>query len=167
MSQNYKLPSTIHAVTTVAVLAVWISYGIFKLQADLHGILLVAIVWVIGNCLYLGPSYNSIQAAILKGLDRAMPAMLVFLMIGVVIATFIQSGTVGTLIYYGLKFMHPGIFLPAGLILCSLMSLAVGTSWGTVATGGIVLIGIGGAMGIPLPMVAGMIVSGACFGDKM
>ncbi len=96
-----------------------------------------------------------------------MPAMLVFLMIGVVIATFIQSGTVGTLIYYGLKFMDPVVFLPVGLILCSLMSLAVGTSWGTVATGGIVLIGIGGAMGIPLPIVAGMIVSGASFGDKM
>ena len=167
MSQSFKLPSTLHAIMVVTALAVWISYGFFQLEADLHGILLVAIVWVVGNCLYLGPGYNDIQAAILKGLDRAMPAMLVFLMIGVVIATFIQSGTVGTLIYYGLKFMDPGVFLPAGLILCSLMSLAVGTSWGTVATGGIVLIGIGGAMGIPLPMVAGMIVSGACFGDKM
>jgi len=107
------------------------------------------------------------QAAMVVGMNRALPAMFIFLMIGVVIATFIQGGTVGTLIYYGLKFMHPAIFLPAGLILCSIMSLAVGTSWGTVGTGGVVLIGIGGAMGIPLPIVAGMIISGASFGDKM
>lgn len=167
MSSPIRLPSVRHAAATVLVLAVWISYGIFGLGTDLHGILLVGIVWIVTNCLFLGAKYQHIQTAILKGLDRAMPAMLVFLMIGVVIATFIQSGTVGTLIYYGLKFMDPGIFLPTGLILCSLMSLAVGTSWGTVATGGIVLIGIGGAMGIPLPMVAGMIVSGASFGDKM
>jgi NhaC family Na+:H+ antiporter len=124
-------------------------------------------VWTVANVLVLGANYQNVQEAMLKGLDRAMPAMLVFLMIGVVIATFIQSGTVGTLIYYGLKFMDPSIFLPTGLVLCSLMSLAVGTSWGTVATGGIVLIAIGGAMGIPLPIVAGMIVSGASFGDKM
>ena len=127
----------------------------------------MGVVWVVLNCLPLGASLENIREAMRMGMDRAMPAMFIFLMIGVVIATFILSGTVGTLIYYGLKFMHPAIFLPAGLILCSLMSLAVGTSWGTVGTGGIVLIGIGAAMGIPLPIVAGMIVSGASFGDKM
>ncbi|MEO0367234.1 MAG: Na+/H+ antiporter NhaC [Pseudomonadota bacterium] len=167
MTSKAKHPSVLQASLTVLTLAVWISFGIFWLEADLHGILLIGIVFVAANCLWLGADYKAMQAAMLQGLDRAMPAMLVFLMIGVVIVTFIQSGTVGTLIYYGLKFMDPGIFLPAGLILCSLMSLAVGTSWGTVATGGIVLIGIGGAMGMPLAMVAGMIVSGASFGDKM
>ena len=160
-------PTVLHAATAVLGLMVWISFGIFGLDAGLHGILLMGLVWVVLCTLPLKVAYSQIQEAMLAGMNRAMPAMFIFLMIGVVIATFILSGTVGTLVYYGLKFMHPAIFLPAGLILCSIMSLAVGTSWGTVGTGGIVLIGIGGAMGIPLPLVAGMIVSGASFGDKM
>ena len=162
-----KQPSVVHSIFTLLGLAVWISFGLFYLQAGLHGVLLLGVVWVVFNCLPLGCRLEDIREAMRMGMDRAMPAMFIFLMIGVVIATFILSGTVGTLVYYGLKFMHPAIFLPAGLILCSLMSLAVGTSWGTVGTGGIVLIGIGGAMGMPLPLVAGMIVSGASFGDKM
>lgn len=160
-------PSVSHAAITLVGLAVWISFGIFELQADLHGILLVGLVWVVVNCFLLRCDYAQIQTAMIKGMNRAMPAMFIFLMIGVVIATFVQAGTVGSLIYYGLKFMHPAIFLPAGLILCSMMSLAVGTSWGTVATGGIVLVGVGSTMGIPLPIIAGMIISGASFGDKM
>lgn len=165
--EDLPQPTVLHAAITLLGLAVWISFGIFGLGADLHGILLVGLVWVVINCLFLKAAYPQIQTAMVAGMNRAMPAMFIFLMIGVVIATFIQGGVVGTLIYYGLKFMHPAIFLPAGLILCSIMSVAVGTSWGTVGTGGIVLIGIGGAMGIPLPIVAGMIISGASFGDKM
>ncbi len=164
---NTRPPTVLHSLITLGGLALWISLGLFVLDAGLHGVLLIGVVWVVINCIPLGASLPDIREAMRMGMDRAMPAMFIFLMIGVVIATFILSGTVGTLIYYGLKFMHPAIFLPAGLILCSLMSLAVGTSWGTVGTGGIVLIGIGGAMGIPLPLVAGMIVSGASFGDKM
>jgi len=164
---NTRLPTVAHSLLTLVGLAAWISFGLFYLDAGLHGVLLIGVVWVVLNCIPLGASLPNIREAMRMGMDRAMPAMFIFLMIGVVIATFILSGTVGTLIYYGLKFMHPAIFLPAGLILCSLMSLAVGTSWGTVGTGGIVLIGIGAAMGIPLPIVAGMIVSGASFGDKM
>jgi len=128
---------------------------------------MLGLVWVAANALILAPNYSQIREAMLSGASRAMPAMFIFLLIGIVIVTFIQAGTIGTLIYYGLEFMHPGIVLPAGLILCSLMSLAVGTSWGTVATGGIVLLGVGGAMGIPLPIIAGMVISGASFGDKM
>ena len=78
-----------------------------------------------------------------------------------------RSGTIATLIYYGLSWLSPSLFLAVGLLLCSLMSLATGTSWGTVGTLGVVFIGIGSAMNIPLPLVAGMIVCGATFGDKM
>lgn len=166
-ADQITLPSVPHAATTLLGLVLWVSYGIFALGAGLHGILLIGLVWVTICCIPLKCSYQQIQDAIINGLNRAMPALMIFLMIGVVIVTFIQSGTVGSLIYYGLKFMHPAIFLPAGLILCSIMSVAVGTSWGTVATGGIVLVGVGSAMGIPLPITAGMIISGASFGDKM
>jgi NhaC family Na+:H+ antiporter len=78
-----------------------------------------------------------------------------------------QSGTIASLLYYGLDLLNPSIFLAAGLIVCSFMSVATGTSWGTVGTIGVVLIGIGDAMGISLPLVVGMVVSGATFGDKL
>lgn len=172
MTNQPKQPSLLHASICCLVLVLWVGFGIFFLKSPsgdipLHGILLIGLIWVALNALVLGCRYAQVREAMLVGSRRAMPAMFIFLLIGVVIATFILSGTVATLVYYGLKFMHPAIFLPAGLILCSLMSLATGTSWGTVGTGGIVLIGIGGAMGIPLPIVAGMVISGASFGDKM
>jgi len=165
--KTHKNPSLLHASICFLSLLIWVGIGLFVLEAGLHGILLIALVWVTINSLLLGAKYSEIRAAMFTGSNRAMPALFIFLLIGVVIVTFIHSGTVATLVYYGLKFLHPAIFLPAGLILCSLMSLATGTSWGTVGTGGIVLIGVGGAMGIPLPIVAGMIISGASFGDKM
>jgi Na+:H+ antiporter, NhaC family len=164
---QHRLPSLTHACICLLGLFSWIAFGLFILEAALHGVLMLGLVWVAANALLLAPSYSQIREAMLSGASRAMPAMFIFLLIGIVIVTFIQAGTIGTLIYYGLEFMHPGIVLPAGLILCSLMSLAVGTSWGTVATGGIVLLGVGGAMGIPLPIIAGMVISGASFGDKM
>lgn len=164
---TFKKPSLLHASICFLCLLIWVGTGIFVLEAGLHGILLIALVWVTVNSLMLGCNYSEVRQAMLTGSNRAMPALFIFLLIGVVIVTFIQSGTVATLIYYGLKFLHPAVVLPAGLILCSLMSLATGTSWGTAATGGIVLIGVGGAMGIPLPIVAGMIIAGASFGDKM
>ena len=169
MSEAAIGPSVKHALVTFIVMLAWIAYALFilQLQDGLHGVLVIALVWVICNSLWLGNSYTDIRAAIMKGMARAMPALYIFLLIGVVIASFILSGTVATLVYYGLKFLDPLNFLPVGLILCSLMSLATGTSWGTVGTAGIVLIGVGGAMGMPLPLVAGMVVSGASFGDKM
>lgn len=162
-----RLPSLTHSIVCLLGLFSWIAFGLFILEAALHGVLMMGLVWVAANALILAPNYSQIREAMLSGASRAMPAMFIFLLIGIVIVTFIQAGTIGTLIYYGLEFMHPGIVLPVGLVLCSLMSLAVGTSWGTVATGGIVLMGIGGAMGIPLPIIAGMVISGASFGDKM
>jgi NhaC family Na+:H+ antiporter len=169
MFESASKPSVKHALVTFIFMLAWIAYTLFilHLQDGLHGVLVIALIWVICNSLWLGNRYVDIRAAIMKGMARAMPALFIFLLIGVVIASFILSGTVATLVYYGLKFLDPINFLPVGLILCSLMSLATGTSWGTVGTAGIVLISVGGAMGMPLPLVAGMVVSGASFGDKM
>ena len=100
-------------------------------------------------------------------LTRAMPAIYIFILIGMVISSFMHSGTIATLMYYGLSWLSPSLFLAVGMLLCALMSVATGTSWGTVGTLGVVFIGIGSAMNIPLPLVAGMVVCGATFGDKM
>lgn len=164
---NENLPSISHALICFIGLLIWVCYGVLVLETGLHGILLIGLTWVVANVLVLGHRYEHMREAMLAGMTRAMPALFIFILIGVVIAAFIMSGTIGTLVYYGLKFLQPVIFLPVGLLLCSFMSLAIGTSWGTVGTGGIILMSIGGAMNIPLPLVAGMIISGASFGDKM
>jgi len=89
------------------------------------------------------------------------------MIVGALIGTWILSGTVPAMIYWGLDILSPGIFLVATTIICSIVSLATGSSWTTAGTVGIALIGIGKGLGIPIEVVAGAIISGAYFGDKM
>lgn len=103
----------------------------------------------------------------LDGIANSLQAIVILAIIGILIGVWILSGVVPTLLYYGLKILHPKIFLPAVVIICSITSLATGTSWGTSGTIGIALIGIGAGLGFPLPIVAGAALSGAYFGDKM
>jgi len=141
--------------------------GLLWLGISLHSLLVIALVWVAGHSYWLGFSYKSIKSSMISGIEKGLGAIFIFFLIGILVAALIESGTIGALIYYGLDLLHPSFFLPAGLVLCSLMSLATGTAWGTIATIGVVLMGLGQALGIPLPLVAGMVVSGASFGDKM
>ena len=94
-------------------------------------------------------------------------ALLILLLVGALAGTWLISGVIPAMIYYGLEILNPTIFLPATIIICSIISIATGSSWTTSATVGIALIGIGGALGISLGMVAGAVLSGAYFGDKM
>jgi len=129
--------------------------------------MLLAIIWVALHAHAVGYSFEDIRRMMNDGISSALPAIYIFILIGMVIASFMQSGTVASLIYYGLELLSPSLFLVVGLIMCSLMSVATGTSWGTAGTIGVVLMGIGAAMHIPLPLVAGMVVAGATFGDKL
>ncbi|MDA0706361.1 MAG: Na+/H+ antiporter NhaC [Proteobacteria bacterium] len=141
--------------------------GMLWLGISLHSLLLIALVWVAGHAALLGFHFQEIKSAMISGINKGLGAIFIFFLIGVLIAAFIEGGTIGGLIYYGVDLLHPAIFLPAGFVLCSVMSLATGTAWGAIGTIGVVLMGLGGALGIPLPLVAGMVVSGASFGDKM
>ncbi len=96
-----------------------------------------------------------------------MQAILILLTVGMLIGTWVASGIVPAMIFYGLKILSPGIFLVATCLICAIVSLATGSSWTTAATVGIALIGVGSGLGISLPIVAGAIISGAYFGDKM
>ncbi|KEI70032.1 Na+/H+ antiporter NhaC [Endozoicomonas elysicola] len=167
MSSTSKEPGFQHALLTFAAIVSVIGVGLFHLQTSLHSLMLICLIVGAGSALILGYSYKDIHQAMNNGIKTALSAIYIFILIGVVIAAFIESGTLATLVYYGISFIDPVFFLPAGLILCSLMSLATGTSWGTVGTAGVVLMSIGACMGLPLPLIAGMVISGACFGDKM
>lgn len=144
-----------------------IAVGLFALGIGLHSLMFLCLIWVGLHARYLGYDYLQIRSLMADAITRALPAIYIFILIGMVIASFMHSGTIATLMYFGLDWLSPSLFLCVGMLLCAIMSLATGTSWGTVGTLGVVFIGIGGAMGIPLPLVAGMIVCGATFGDKM
>ena len=114
-----------------------------------------------------GLKWTAIHSSIINSIGAAMPSILILLLIGSLAGTWLLSGVVPTLIYYGLLILKPKIFLFASAIICCLVSLATGSSWSTVATIGIALMGIGSTLGIHEGLVAGAIVSGAYFGDKM
>jgi len=114
-----------------------------------------------------GYKWDTIEKGIINTISMSMNAMLILMIVGMIIGTWILAGIVPTMIYYGLKILAPGIFLVAATLICAVVSLATGSSWTTAGTVGIALIGVGQGFGIPLPMVAGAIVSGAYFGDKM
>ncbi len=114
-----------------------------------------------------GYKWNDIQDGIIDGIKMSMQAILILMIVGMLIGVWILAGVVPTMIYYGLKILSPGIFLVATCLICSIVSLATGSSWTTAGTVGVALIGVGMGLGMPLPMVAGAIISGAYFGDKM
>ena len=112
-------------------------------------------------------SYQTMLDKVADNLKSVTGAILILLFVGAMAGTWLISGVIPAMIYYGLQILHPSIFLPACVIICALISLATGSSWTTSATVGIALIGIGKALGIPVGMVAGAVLSGAYFGDKL
>ena len=167
MVAQARRPGAGHGALCFGGNLVIIATGLFVLGVSLHILLFACLIWTGLHSRLLGHDFVAIRGMMSGGIRRALPAIYIFLLIGLLIAALMQSGTVAALIYHGLALLSPTWFLATGLVLCSVMSVATGTSWGTAGTLGVVLIGIGGAMGIPLPLVAGMIVCGATFGDKL
>jgi len=114
-----------------------------------------------------GVSYEEMMNAVADNLKSTSSALLILLMVGALSGTWLLSGIIPTMIYYGIQLLNPSIFLLVSVLVCALISVATGSSWTTSATVGIALIGVGNAMGIPMGMTAGAILSGAYFGDKM
>jgi Na+:H+ antiporter, NhaC family len=112
-------------------------------------------------------TWESLQDGIVKSISSAMSAILILFLIGSLAGTWLLSGIVPAMIYYGLKILSPEIFLIAACIISAVVSVATGSSWTTVATVGVALLGIGKALGFEEGIIAGAIISGAYFGDKM
>ena len=161
------VPSFSRALVCFLGIIALLSVGLFALEVDLHSLMFLCLLWAGLHARLMGYEYVKIRSMMSQAISQALPAIYIFLLIGMVIASFMQAGTIASLIYFGLQLLDPSWFLVAALFLCSVMSLATGTSWGTAGTLGVVLIGIGEAMGMPLPLVAGTIVAGATFGDKL
>ena len=112
-------------------------------------------------------SYDQMLAEVAENVKSTTGALIILLMVGALSGTWLVSGIIPSMIYYGLQVLNPTIFLAACVIICAIISVATGSSWTTSATVGIALIGIGDTLGISLGMTAGAILSGAYFGDKM
>ena len=112
-------------------------------------------------------SYKEVIESISNSIKSVTPALIILLWVGALAGTWMISGIIPSMVYYGLKILDPNIFLPACIVICSIISVATGSSWTTSATVGIALVGIGKALGIPAGMVGGAVIAGAYFGDKL
>jgi len=145
--------------------ALGFTIGVFGQEA--HIPLICAAAVAAGTAAFFGYTWKELLDGIVHGITLAMGAILILMVIGTMIGTWILGGVVPSMIYYGLQVLSPGIFLGATMIICAIVSLGTGSSWSTAGTVGVALIGVGMALGIPSPMTAGAIISGAYFGDKM
>ena len=167
-----KNPSFFLAFVPILVLILFLSINVLYYGEDATygpnqiALLLSGMAAVLVG-LKLGFKWKELQKGIVDSINSALPAIIILLLIGALAGTWMMSGIVPTMIYYGLEILNPTIFLVAACVVSAIIALATGSSWTTVATVGVALIGIGTALGMSQGMVAGAIISGAYFGDKM
>src|SRR5699024_1954333 len=128
---------------------------------DIMIAMLAAIMVVAIFALVVGYKWEQVEQAVIEGGKSVLGAVMIMIMVGMLIGIWMSSGSVPSMLYYGLKLINPMLFLPITLIICVITSLATGTSWGTAGTMGVALIGVASGLGIPLPLVCGCILSGA------
>lgn len=172
MTRIKRPPTLLEALIPVVFLTALISINVFIFGDDsLAGsnqMVLVLSATVAAIVAFIsGTSWEELHGGIVKSIGSAMSAILILLLIGSLAGTWLLSGIVPAMIYYGLQILNPTIFLLAACIVSSIVSLATGSSWSTVATLGVALLGIGRALGLPDGLIGGAIISGAYFGDKM
>ena len=132
-----------------------------RIVLALDGVIMCLMAWCFGI------PYAELQQGIKDTVSSMIVAILILLSVGVLVGVWMASGTVPVMIYYGMKVLTPGLFLPVVCILCTLMSTMAGTSWGTLATVGVACMGVAQGLGVPLLAAAGAVCPGACFGDKV
>ena len=162
-----RKPYLYEALLSFGFLILVMGSSIFIYEVDPHIPMLIGSLFASIIAMKIGYSWDEIQTSMFDGIYQALQAIIILAIIGVLIGTWLLAGVVPSMIYYGLGILKPNIFLVATVIICSITSLATGTSWGTAGTIGIALMGIAKGLGVPAPIAAGAIISGAYFGDKM
>ena len=172
MAREKREATLIEALFPILFLICLLSVNVFIFKDDaLSGsnqivlILSAAVASLVA--IRFGYQWEEIQSGIVKSISSAMASILILMIIGSLAGSWLLSGIVPAMIYYGLQILNPSIFLFAACVVCAVVSIATGSSWTTSATVGIALIGIGRTVGISDGIVAGAILSGAYFGDKM
>ena len=160
------------ALIPILVLIMLLGMNVYVFEADAtYGSNQFALLFSAGVASILGlmngVNFNQILDKIAQNIQSTTPAILILLLVGSLAGTWLLSGVVPVMIYYGLNILNPSIFFVASVLICIIVSLATGSSWTTSATIGIALIGIGNGLGLNPAITAGAVVSGAYFGDKM
>jgi NhaC family Na+:H+ antiporter len=170
--ENREL-NLIQALIPVVLLMAMLAYNIFAKEGEWLGgysnqyILLIGGLFAALMGLYNKTSFRTMTEEVYENLRSVFVPIMILFLVGALAGTWLVSGIIPSMVYYGLQVLSPGIFLPASVIIAAIISIATGSSWTTSATVGIALIGIGTALGIPVGMIAGAVISGAYFGDKM
>ncbi|MCP3966849.1 MAG: Na+/H+ antiporter NhaC [Lentisphaerae bacterium] len=169
MSTNKAIkPRFYHALIPVVFLALALGYTQYYAKQPPHFILFASgMVAAAVAVLWLKQKWSDLQDGMINSIKMSLEPIIILIVVAMVIATWIISGIVPAMIFYGLKVLSPGIFLPAAMIMCAVVSMASGSSWTTAATIGIALMAIGYGLGIPQPITAGAVISGGYMGDKL
>jgi Na+:H+ antiporter, NhaC family len=167
-----RQPSMLDALIPIAVLVVLLSSSVILFADDSsYGPNQIALLLAMGVAAIIGLKngykWKEIEEGIVHGISLSLGAVLILLSVGALIGTWLLSGTVPMLIYYGLKLLDPSFFYAATCIICAIVAMSIGSSWTTAATVGVALIGVANGMGMSEAVTAGAIVSGAYFGDKI
>ena len=159
--------STGKAIALLVIAIATIFVGKLVLNGDIAVTLLVDTVIVSAIAVIWGVKWSDIEEQMKENLKSMTVPLVILMCVGLLVGTWIISGTIPTMVYYGMKFIHPNIFLVMACLIAALMSIMTGTSWGTVSTVGVALMGVSAGLQIPLPYTAGAITVGAIFGDKL
>lgn len=162
-----RAPTLFESVSCFLFLAVIIGVGFGYFDIPIQPLLLLSAAYAAFIAYRVGLTWEDMEKGITTRLNTAMPAIFIIFAVGVIVGTWIYSGTVPMLIYYGLLIIDPTYFLVTAFIITAVVSVATGTAWGSSATAGVALMGIAIEMNVPLGIAAGAIISGAIFGDKL
>ncbi|WP_323704165.1 Na+/H+ antiporter NhaC [Mammaliicoccus sp. Dog046] len=157
----------IWAIVPFLFMIVSMLFTVVVLEQAPHIPLMIGTAFAAIVAYYHGYSWKEIEEMMYKGIKLALPAIVIIILVGLIIGAWIGGGVVATMIYYGLQLITPSLFLVTITVICAIVSLAIGSSWSTMATVGVAGMGIGLSMDIPAGMIAGAIISGSYFGDKM
>lgn len=167
MKERARKQATFGQALFILVLSIGIlMVGIIGLKQDPQIPLLLASIVCVIYAVYLGVTWKEIEEKATNIIGESIQAMIIIMLIGMLVGSWMACGTVPYIIFWGLKILSPSFFLVASLIICSIMSMATGSSWTTMGTIGVALMGVGYGLGVPVGVTAGAIVCGAYFGDK-
>lgn len=167
MTHKYRKPTFLESLSTIIFMVIVVVIGFIFFNIPIQILSLISSAYAAFIAYRVGLRWEELEEGITKRLTTAMPAIFIILAVGIIVGSWMFSGTVPALIYYGLKFLNPSYFLVSAFIISAITSVATGTAWGSASTAGIALISISNQLGVAPGMAAGAIIAGAVFGDKM
>ena len=167
MEKEKKSATVGGSLLVMGLIVAFMCGGMILFKGKLQVLIFFSWLLVLPYAMYLGYTFKDLEEGAYDMMRKVLQPGVIILGVGAMIGTWILSGTVPLLIYIGLDIITPKIFLLTTLLLCSIVSLCTGTSWGTIGTAGLAMVGIGAGLGIPAGMTAGAVICGAFFGDKM